>query len=177
MFFRRLNVFYIYIYNFEQSNSFPSHPFWCLYACCSLEPFDEQENVYRKEYLWTPETQIPGIISKCHSWVHSTTTHTWILFVVRKIFLSSPKDLHSVYCLGFPSWNKCPMPTIPEKVPKPSSGCQKSQNVTTGSTPSHQALVYDILPPTTDVVDYAIGLENLSANEQFFDDAQTAVSL
>ena len=35
-----------------------------------------------------------------------------------------------------------------------------------------QALVYDILPPTT-----AIGLEKLSANEQFFDDAQMAVSL
>ena len=40
-----------------------------------------------------------------------------------------------------------------------------------------QALVYDILPPTTAIVDYAIGLEKLSANEQFFDDAQTAVSL
>ena len=40
-----------------------------------------------------------------------------------------------------------------------------------------QALVYDILPPTTAMVDYAIGLEKLSANEQFFEDAQTAVSL
>ena len=40
-----------------------------------------------------------------------------------------------------------------------------------------QALVYDILPPTTAVVDYAIGLENLSANEQFSDDAETAESL
>ena len=27
------------------------------------------------------------------------------------------------------------------------------------------------------IVDYAIGLENLSANEQFLDDAQTAASL
>ena len=113
------------------------------------------------------ETQTPGIISKCHSRLHSTTTHTWILFVIRKIFLSSPLDPHSVYCLGFPSGNKCPMPTIPEKVPKPSSGCQKSQNVTTGSSPYHQAQVYDILPPTTAVVHYAIGLEKLSANEQF----------
>ena len=36
-----------------------------------------------------------------------------------------------------------------------------------------QALVYDILPSTTTIVDYArgIGLEKLSANEQFFDDA------
>ena len=33
-----------------------------------------------------------------------------------------------------------------------------------------------MLPPTTATVDYAIGLEKLSANEQFFDDAQTAVS-
>ena len=40
-----------------------------------------------------------------------------------------------------------------------------------------KALVYDILPPTTAMVDYAIGPEKLSANEQFFDDAQTAVSL
>ena len=43
--------------------------------------------------------------------------------------------------------------------------------------PKLQALVYDILPPTTDIADYAIGLEKLSANEQFFDDAETAVSL
>ena len=31
-----------------------------------------------------------------------------------------------------------------------------------------QALVYDIVPPTTAILDYAIGLEKLSANEQFF---------
>ena len=43
--------------------------------------------------------------------------------------------------------------------------------------PKLPALVYDILPPTTAIVDYAIGLEKLSANEQFFDDAQKAVSL
>ena len=35
----------------------------------------------------------------------------------------------------------------------------------------------DILPPTIAIVDYAIGLEKLSANEQFGDDAQTAISL
>ena len=40
-----------------------------------------------------------------------------------------------------------------------------------------QALVYNITPPTTAIADYAIGLEKLSANEQFFDDAQTAVCL
>ena len=40
-----------------------------------------------------------------------------------------------------------------------------------------QALVYDILPPTTAIVDYGMGLEKLSADEQFFDDAQTAVNL
>ena len=40
-----------------------------------------------------------------------------------------------------------------------------------------QALDYDILLPVTATVDYAIGLEKLSANEQFFDSAQTAVSL
>ena len=40
-----------------------------------------------------------------------------------------------------------------------------------------QALVYDILPTTTVIVDYAIGLGKLSANQQFFGDAQTAVNL
>ena len=39
-----------------------------------------------------------------------------------------------------------------------------------------QALVYSILPPATAIVDYAIGLEKLSACEQFFDDAQIAAS-
>ena len=39
-----------------------------------------------------------------------------------------------------------------------------------------QVLVYDILPPATAIVDYAIGLEKLSACEQFFDDAQIAAS-
>ena len=40
-----------------------------------------------------------------------------------------------------------------------------------------QALVYDILPSTTAVFSYAIGSRKLSANEQFFVDAQTVVSL
>ena len=40
-----------------------------------------------------------------------------------------------------------------------------------------QALVYDILPLTTAVFSYAIGFRKLSANEQFFVDAQTVVSL
>ena len=40
-----------------------------------------------------------------------------------------------------------------------------------------QALVHDILSPTTAIADYAIGLEKLSAKEQFIDDAQTARSL
>ena len=35
-----------------------------------------------------------------------------------------------------------------------------------------QTLVYDILLPTTSIADYAIGLEKLSANEQFFDDVK-----
>ena len=42
-----------------------------------------------------------------------------------------------------------------------------------------QALVYDILPSTTDVFSYAIGSRKLSGNEQFFVvvGAQTMVSL
>ena len=39
-----------------------------------------------------------------------------------------------------------------------------------------QALVYDSLPPTTAIVDYAIGLEKLLANS-FFNATQTTVSL
>jgi len=41
----------------------------------------------------------------------------------------------------------------------------------------HQALVYDILPSTTAVFNYATGSRKLSANEQFFVGAQTVVSL
>ena len=40
-----------------------------------------------------------------------------------------------------------------------------------------QALVYDILPPSTAIVDYAIGLEKPSANEQIFVGARRAVHL
>ena len=40
-----------------------------------------------------------------------------------------------------------------------------------------QALVYDILSSTTAAFSYAIGSRKLSANEQFFVDAQTVVSL
>ena len=40
-----------------------------------------------------------------------------------------------------------------------------------------QALVYNILPSTTAVFSYAIGSRKLSANEQYFAGAQTAVRL
>ena len=40
-----------------------------------------------------------------------------------------------------------------------------------------QALIYDVLPPTTAVTDYAIGLERLSANGQFLVGAQMAITL
>ena len=40
-----------------------------------------------------------------------------------------------------------------------------------------QALVYDILPSTTAIFNYAIGSRKLSANEQFFVGAQTVVTL
>ena len=46
-----------------------------------------------------------------------------------------------------------------------------------GITPKLRALVYDSLSPPTVIVDYAIGLEKLSANEPFFDDVETAESL
>ena len=45
-----------------------------------------------------------------------------------------------------------------------------------GSTQT-QALVYNILPSTTAVFSHAIGSRKLSANKQFFVDAQTVVSL
>ena len=51
------------------------------------------------------------------------------------------------------------------------------------ATPDHRseckllALVYDILPSTTEVFSYAIGSRKLSANEQFFVGVQTVVSL
>ena len=40
-----------------------------------------------------------------------------------------------------------------------------------------QALVYDILPPTIAITDYAIGLKKLLANGQFFVGAQIVLSL
>ena len=40
-----------------------------------------------------------------------------------------------------------------------------------------ETLVYDILPPTTAITDYTIGLGKLSANEFFFVDVQMVVSL
>ena len=40
-----------------------------------------------------------------------------------------------------------------------------------------QALVYDILPPSTAILDYAIGLEKLSANQHIFVGSQLAESL
>ena len=40
-----------------------------------------------------------------------------------------------------------------------------------------QALVYDILLPINVIVDYATGLEKLSANGQFFVGAQMAAGL
>ena len=40
-----------------------------------------------------------------------------------------------------------------------------------------QALVYDLLPTIPAIIDYAIGLEKLSANGQFCGGAQMAVSV
>ena len=40
-----------------------------------------------------------------------------------------------------------------------------------------QALVYNILPPTTAIFSYVIGPRKLSANKQFFVGSQTVVSL
>ena len=40
-----------------------------------------------------------------------------------------------------------------------------------------QALVYDILPPATAIIGYAIGLRNLSANWHFFVGAQMTVCM
>ena len=53
----------------------------------------------------------------------------------------------------------------------------RSQQIGEGGDYKLQVLVYDSLTPTTATVDDAIGLEKLSATQQFFDDAQTAVSL
>ena len=40
-----------------------------------------------------------------------------------------------------------------------------------------QALVYDILSPTSAIIGYTVGLQKLSANRQFFFGAQMEVSL
>ena len=46
-----------------------------------------------------------------------------------------------------------------------------------GAQPNLQALVYDILPSTTAITDYVIGLGKLSANEQDLVGAETPVGL
>ena len=43
--------------------------------------------------------------------------------------------------------------------------------------PELQALVDDILPPTSAIIDYVLGLDKLSANGQFFAGAHMAISL
>ena len=57
----------------------------------------------------------------------------------------------------------------------------RGRDVRSTRTPSRrsklQALVYDILPPATAIIDYAIGLGKLSVNAQFFVGPQMAVSL
>ena len=40
-----------------------------------------------------------------------------------------------------------------------------------------QAVMYDILPPTTAIIDYAAVLEKLSANGQLFTGVQMAISV
>ena len=73
---------------------------------------------------------------------------------VRRVFLNS-------------SFGSSPLSSCLPDFRHPRPGQRVAHNLPT--------LVYRILPPTTAIVDYAMGLEKLSANEQFFDDAQTAV--
>ena len=56
-------------------------------------------------------------------------------------------------------------------------GVPSTSVVQNTSVPRLKALVYDILPSTTAVFSYVIGSTKLSANELFFVDAQTVVSL
>ena len=53
----------------------------------------------------------------------------------------------------------------------------RPQVVSVDVKPKLQPLVCDILPPTTAIIEYAIGIEKLSANEQFFVSARKAVRL
>ena len=46
--------------------------------------------------------------------------------------------------------------------------------VVLGVVANSKTLFNNILPPTNATVDYAIGLEKLSANKQFLDDDKTA---
>ena len=52
----------------------------------------------------------------------------------------------------------------------------QNDNLSRTGQDKNRHVVYDILPPTTAIADYAIGLEKLSANEEFFHDAQMAAS-
>ena len=54
--------------------------------------------------------------------------------------------------------------------------CQDYTSVVVIFTTELQTLVYDVLPPTIVIADYAIGLEKMSAEEQVFVGAEMKVS-
>ena len=56
-------------------------------------------------------------------------------------------------------------------------GCVHGVSFWENAPPKLHALVFDILPPATAMIDYAIGVQKLSANGQNFVGAQIAVIL
>ena len=68
-----------------------------------------------------------------------------------------------------------PRPKVWAKAGPPEGPVTFWQAVLYVSARKLQALVYDILPSTTAITDYTMGLEQLSANGQFYTSGQTAV--
>ena len=65
----------------------------------------------------------------------------------------------------------------PNGSPRPFWSRLLPRDLSTQRSAKLQTLVYDILPSTTAITDYDIGLEELSANGQFFVGSQIAVNV
>ena len=75
------------------------------------------------------------------------------------------KNAHIICMRSTRSLKKC----LQRLVFETASQCSSELRVRSYGRPALKlhALVHDILPPTTTIVDYAIGLEKLTANELF----------
>ena len=151
-------------------------------ACCSqFYMWNTPETRCSQFYMWnTPKScshfymgNTPKTCSQFHMWNTPKTCSQFYMWNTSKTCCSQFYMWYTprTWCSQFYMWN----------TPQNSPSARTSTGVCL--PPKLQAPVYDILPPNTAKVDYAIGFENLSANRQvlflflFCVCAQIAVSL